>query len=169
MAAGQTSPRKVTALEREHKAIELRTGGATFKQIADVLGVTRGAACKAVKRAMDKLVAETQEQTESLRALENKRLDALFLAFWPKALAGDEAAATRCMNIMERRARMNGLDGPIEIKDTTPVDQGRAKLLALLGFGDNGESLDEPTADRPLDGGQATEQPESQGSDSAAE
>jgi hypothetical protein len=48
-----------------------------------------------------------------LRVLEAGRLDQLQLAIWKSALAGHLGAIDRVLRIMERRARLFGLDTPL--------------------------------------------------------
>lgn len=57
----KTSPRNTTAMEREHKAVELRKAGATYDQIGENLGITSEAARKAVKRSMERVAALRDE------------------------------------------------------------------------------------------------------------
>ncbi len=47
-----------------------------------------------------------------MRKLENERLDALLLAVWPAAKRGDVASVNAALRIMDRRAKLNGLDRP---------------------------------------------------------
>ena len=52
-----------------------------------------------------------------MRRLEVDRLDALQAALWPTALAGDTAAATIVLRIIEQRARVLGM-GAGSLKET---------------------------------------------------
>jgi hypothetical protein len=45
-----------------------------------------------------------------MRSLELMHLDALQDALWPSGIAGDQGAVDRILKIMERRARILGLD-----------------------------------------------------------
>lgn len=63
---------------------------------------------------------------DELPRLELDRLDALQAALWPKAVAGDMAAAVVVLRIIERRARVLGLGlehrpGPGTVQPTTVV------------------------------------------------
>jgi len=68
-------------------------------------------------------LAECAELAEHLRELENQRLDELQASLWDKALAGVLPAADRILRIMERRAKLNGLDAPQKIAPTDPTGE----------------------------------------------
>lgn len=112
MPQSKTSGRKALALERELRALELRKAGASYAQIAEVLGISRSAAHKAVARALDKVIAEVRENADRLRALELERLDHLSRELWRQALKGHLGAIDRLLKVMERRAKLLGLDAP---------------------------------------------------------
>ncbi|MEU8040910.1 hypothetical protein [Streptosporangium sp. NPDC049078] len=95
-------------IQRERKVLELRRAGVTFDAIAEQLNYAdRGAAHKAFKRA---LIRTLQEPAAELRDLELDRLDRLQVAMWAQAMRGDVQAVDRVLRIMERRARLIGLD-----------------------------------------------------------
>jgi hypothetical protein len=52
------------------------------------------------------------DSIEHRRRHEAERLDELESAIWPNAMAGNLDAIDRCLAIMERRARLLGLDAP---------------------------------------------------------
>jgi hypothetical protein len=64
---------------------------------------------QAVRSAIRKVL---QEPAEAVRELEAMRLDALLQALWGKALDGDVLVIDRVLKIMDRRARLLGLDAP---------------------------------------------------------
>jgi predicted DNA-binding protein (UPF0251 family) len=96
--------------EREAKALRLRAEGATYDEIGRQLGVSRPMAARVVHRALDRVV---REPANHLIALECTRLDLLTKAHMPKALAGSARAAEIVLRVMERRARLLGLDAPV--------------------------------------------------------
>jgi hypothetical protein len=102
--------RRVKAHDRHLAALELRKAGATYQMIADQLGYasTRGAH-KAVASA---LKATLREPADAVRILEAERLDAAQLALWKRCVGGDEKAIARLLSIMDRRAKLLGLDAP---------------------------------------------------------
>lgn len=118
-----TSPETTAARIRAAKALELRMEGIGFKEIAKEVGYNSPqAAHDAVKRALDRV---TREPAEDLIKLDLERLDKLWQVQYLNALTGDLAALAGCMRLMERRAKLLGLDAPVrsEIagKDGGPI------------------------------------------------
>lgn len=106
----KTTPKQIETIQKEAEAVKLRLAGHTFDQIAQRLGYSdRSGAAKAVRRAMQ---ATIQEPTDELRRIEVERLDALQRALWPAAESGKWLATDRVLTIMDRRARLLGLDAP---------------------------------------------------------
>lgn len=113
-----TSPRLLKAHDRESQAFRLRLGAATYDEIGKALGVTRGAAYAMVRRVMDRTAKQSQESADELRQLELARLDQLYFRMSILAEKSSAGATDRCLRIMERRARLLGLDAP-EKRDLT--------------------------------------------------
>jgi len=147
MADSQASSRRSQAAERAKQAFAMRIAGATYAQIGERLQVTTGAAHKMVRRVLDQTRQETAEAADELRRLEVERLDALTLLLWKQATGSKEpnhGAIDRLLRIMERRARLLGLDaptrqeltgkdgGPVEVQDADAI---RARLLARFTGG----------------------------------
>jgi hypothetical protein len=92
MASGH----RLSAAERQKRALELRAGGASFDAIA-------------------------AEPADELRTLELERLDAMLAAIWPSVQRGHLASIDRALAIQERRARYLGLDAPARIDVETRI------------------------------------------------
>jgi hypothetical protein len=117
---GATSPARITQRTRAAAALKLRATGVSFAEIAAQLGYSsENAANKAVLTALRR---EVHEEATQLRTLEGLRLDDLHAAAWDKAMTGDPAAIGCVLRIMERRARLFGLDAPQR------VDLGRKDI-----------------------------------------
>lgn len=78
--------------------------------------------CQDVQLALEQRRARAHVAVEDLRALENERLDAyqrvvhkLAVGGGPDRLPPDLNALDKALRIMDRRARLNGLDAPVEI------------------------------------------------------
>lgn len=107
--------RDANAASRAAQAMQLRILGHTFDTIAKQCGYhDRGAAYHAVQRELKRTV---QQPADELRTLEVERLDALLRTFLPKALKGDTWSADRVLALMERRAKLLGLDAPPPERD----------------------------------------------------
>lgn len=106
----KTSQRLIEAAERQAKALTLRKAGLSFEQIANQLGYADAAsAYNAVKAALEKTL---QEPAQELRDLECARLDAMLMGLWKEASTGRWLAVDRVLAIMDRRAKLLGLDAP---------------------------------------------------------
>lgn len=100
---------------RRMKALELRLAGASYRQIGAELGVHYSSAWHDV----DIMLREyAKEPTEAIRNAEMGRLDRLMLAHWPAAIRGDVKATQQVLAIMDRRARLLGLDSPQKVDIT---------------------------------------------------
>jgi hypothetical protein len=138
--AKQTGAR-VDAAHRDAQALELRAGGASFRVIADQLGVSVSTAWECVERG---LAATRQEPSSKLRTLERERLDRLtvqavevlqarhLVVSAGKIVRGDDgqplvdhgprlAAINTLRGLMERRARLEGLDEPVRADLTARI------------------------------------------------
>lgn len=106
------------AAARRVRAVELKTAGLTYEQVADELGYTsRGTAYNVVAKALRE---QTTEAVGSLRDLENARLDALQLALWDAAMTGDVRAALAIVKIVKARVHLNGLEPPESSSGVVP-------------------------------------------------
>ena len=101
---------RALAAARRARAVELRTTGLTYDQIAMELGYAdRGTVYRVVAEA---LKAHTAEAVGELRSLEVERLDSLQVAMWQKAMDGDVPSAIAAIRCIMARCRLLGLDGP---------------------------------------------------------
>lgn len=150
--------------KRDAEAAQLRASGKTYDQIADALGFSdRSLARRAVERA---LAATVREPADELRQLELIRLDALWVEA-VKVMTTEHitvnngrvivvdgvplkddgptlSAIDRLLKIMERRAKLIGLDSPakVEVMTIDALDREIEKLTAELG----GTEADEASA-----------------------
>ena len=113
MPESKASPRKIAAAERLAKAVEMRKAGATYSLIATRLGyASESGAFYAVNQALQSLNEKITEDLTEMKQLELERLNRLTVTLWPKATQGDLACIDRVLRIMERRAKLMGLDAP---------------------------------------------------------
>lgn len=118
--AGHRAKEEVTRAERIGKAIEYRKSGAAYRTIANALGVSPSAAHSYVKEGLDIYRETAREQAAILVELEQQRLDAIQAANWANAMQGSKTAADTVLRVMERRAKLLGLDAPTKIAPTDP-------------------------------------------------
>lgn len=136
--ATRPSRRTPGQTDRQREVVELRTQGLSFEQIGQHLGISKPAAWERYQAALNNILAESVNQ---LRDMENQRLNTAQAAIWPKVLEGDIPALAGLLRIMERRAKLNGLDMPIKTQvevthyDGDSIDAEVARLAALLDSG----------------------------------
>lgn len=106
-------PPKASVIEREQEVVKLRRGGLTWDLIGQRVGLTASGAYNAYERSLARVVADDINQ---IRALETERLDIAQSAIWGKVLQGDNASIANLLRIMERRAKLLGLDQPTRIQ-----------------------------------------------------
>ena len=125
-------PGRVRTALLEEQCLHLRREGCSHREIAARLGIAPSTAYKRVRHALDAVNARNAEEAGGLRALELLRLDELQEAIWDNALGGEERSVGRVLAIMERRAKLLGLDVPAR-KVTAPSPQGtRLRREALV-------------------------------------
>lgn len=144
MAAKTTGPLIETA-ERRAVVLSLRKSGATFREIAAVVlkqfgsarlpaGWDERYAYKDCMRELERLNAETAASASEMRRLELERLDAMTLALWKQATSGNQGAIDRVLRLMERRAKLLGLDAPTKQEVTGPDGDS---LTIRIEYADN--------------------------------
>jgi len=139
-------------VDKEIKVLELRRAGLTWQRIAEETGYAdHTGAYAAYKRAIKRTM---QQPADELREAELDRIDRLQLALWPKAMKGDNASVNTIVRLMERRARLLGLDLPIKIQqDITTwdgdesIDRAVRDLAALLEGHAEESSSENPMAE----------------------
>lgn len=109
-------------IDKETKVLELRRAGLTWQRIAEEVGYSdHSGAYAAYKRAMKRTL---QQPADELRQQELDRIDRLQLAAWPKAMQGHIQSIGIIVRLMERRARLLGLDMPIRIEQDITTWEG---------------------------------------------
>lgn len=121
----------IKAHDRMLAALELRKRGLTYSQIAAQTGYKSAQA--AHKAVMTALQRTTQEPADEVRKLELERLDALLSGVWYAAINGDDKAVNNALRIMERRAKLLGLDAPVKNEVAGP-NQGPVQVEHAIDY-----------------------------------
>ncbi|MER8003035.1 hypothetical protein [Streptomyces sp. NPDC095613] len=156
MPASREQQAEVAA--RRAELIRLRRAGVRFEdpQIQNLGYTSRGAASKDFIRALTERRDEQAAEASVYRQEENERLDALLESVWPSATSRsggegevDLRAVEAVLKIMDRRAKLNGLDMPVKTELSGPNggsiplgDAGATELERLMGLAGNGEDDD---------------------------
>jgi hypothetical protein len=144
-----TDPHKLRDAERIPLMVAMRIAGEPLDAIGKAVGLSRSRACEVLKRACEERAQLADESVETWRSLELERLEGLWRIAW--GIAHNEAekredgkqgkrrpkpspdrqlrAVATALKIMERRARLLGLD--ID-KSESMGDSSGAQLLATF-------------------------------------
>lgn len=118
------------------QASQLRAAGATFREVGEALGIDPTWARTLVLRALE---AAKYEAADLMRVQEGQRLDRMQRSVWRDAVNGDIAAVNTVLRIMDRRARLFGLDSPVKVDATVsvgPIDEDLERIDKMLEAGD---------------------------------
>ncbi len=134
--------KRVKAHDRQLMALKLRKAGITYEDIAAQLGYK--SAVGAYHAVTAALRVTLQEPADEVRKLELERLDAMLLAIWQRVTKGDYGAIDRALRVIERRAKLLGLDAPVK-QDITSNGQPLKPITIIevvkdYGNGDNPEA-----------------------------
>lgn len=122
----KTAPIKISSLEKELRALELRKAGYTLERIRQELGVSIGGVALLIKRGIARLEKLSVEGASEYRRLQLERLDEMLSGCWSQATVGDLNAIDRVLKIEERRSRLLGLD------DQQPIGVDLQKVEAIV-------------------------------------
>jgi hypothetical protein len=114
-------------VDREKQIIELRIEGFTWRQIAEQTQMSPAGALKAYNRAM---IRTLKPASEELRELELDRLDTLQQTYWQPAVNGNLRAADFILRVIDKRAKILGLDAPTKIQAEVVTYDGGTNLDA---------------------------------------
>lgn len=103
------------------RVVALRRQGKTYDQIGAELDMSPRQVAYLFKKTMDKYVSP---EVAELRVTEGDRLDMLQSAVWPNAMMGDPHSVAAVLKIMDRRAKLFGLDMPAKIQQEITVWNG---------------------------------------------
>ena len=98
--------------ERQRLIMRYRRQGMTVSEIAESLDTTHSQVSNALESAYRALHAE--DEATVARQVDLERLDELHSAYWAAAKEGDIKAADFILKTMDRRAKMLGIDAPIQ-------------------------------------------------------
>jgi hypothetical protein len=106
------SGRRLEAVDKQRRALELRKAGRTWSEIARVVGYkTHSGAIAAVKVALEKTL---QEPADHYRALTLERLTDVIRIYWGDMVNHDLRATDRVLRAIADIRALLGLDAPIK-------------------------------------------------------
>lgn len=111
--------------DMDNRCYQLRLAGLSYHRIAKALDCSSSRAWNGVKRSMDRISTKLAEDNRDTHRLQLERLDAIFAQLWPLTMqrkiekedgSGSVTvppsmdAIDRCLKVMERQAKLLGLD-----------------------------------------------------------
>jgi gas vesicle protein len=116
----------IEAYEKMIKAVELRKKGYSHFEIAHELNCTIGRVTQHITNYLSKLDEDCKETAKEVLRMEMERLDGLLKITYERVMNDEANAAQLCQGIdriiavMNRRAKLLGLDAPQRVAPTTP-------------------------------------------------
>jgi len=146
-------------IDKEREIVELRTEGYVWREIAERVNMSTAGVYKAYNRAMTRVIAPSIEEH---RELEMDRLDNLQRTYWQPAVNGNLRAADFVLRVIDKRAKLLGLDAPMKVQaevvtyDGTDLDrevERYARLIEAGAFSEGGIATitELPHQSEPLD------------------
>jgi hypothetical protein len=125
------SPARALEALQEHTAVTLRVKGMSFEEIADHIGIAPGAAAKAYKRGLSRVRKETRLTAPSAIQEDLMRLELMIAQNLAGAIGGDPKAVAAVIQIMDRKAKLLGLDAAVKMQMEQPAAAKPVNLKAL--------------------------------------
>jgi len=129
----KAKPGRVGRREKVQQALNLRAAGGSYSAIAETMGLkgkqARVRAYELVMEGLADLEARVKESAARTRAIELLRCDTLMLKLWPSA--SNPRVTDSILRVMERRAKLLGLDAPQKVAQTTPDGEALPPALDL--------------------------------------
>jgi hypothetical protein len=121
---------------------KLRISGFSYREIADAVkqqfpadqlppGYSEITVSKDIERAYKRMDELDRETLRVVRRMDLQRLDAMMMVTFNRALGGDLKGVKATLDIMERRAKLLGLDKPTQVE----VKDWRTEVLDLVRSG----------------------------------
>jgi hypothetical protein len=103
-------------MKRDAKALELSAHGWSYRRIAGELGCSISTVCRGIRNAIKDI---EQPAVEEYRAVMDEQLGAMqdeLMEMYENSVDDDTAlkALDRVMKVMERRAKLHGMDAPVK-------------------------------------------------------
>lgn len=130
-----TGAQAIETAQKQAQAIALRLEGLPYRAIGARMGISDKNAFKHVKNALQRYRQATAETVEEVRELELQRIDELINGLW--AQRGNNRVVDTITRLMDRRAKLLGLDAPVKLDATALAalmddNERTARVTALL-------------------------------------
>lgn len=122
---GGNNSAQMARFRKADAALQLKTAGATWTEIAQTLGYpTPRQAMLAVEKALVRQLNDEDDKAK-MRAVSGARLERLLRGIWAKAIDPNSpeqmTAVSRCREIIADHNKLYGLSAPTEVVVSTPT------------------------------------------------
>ena len=131
--------------ERRDQVAGMMLARTPYRKMASLLGVALGTIAADVQVIRKRWIANSVHSYDQHVAEQSALLDGIERAMAPKAMLGNERAAEVLLRVMERRARLLGLDRPVR-HEVTGADGGPIEVTEALA--DEADALVDELASR---------------------
>ena len=121
MKQGKAKGHEVVIALRQQRAMDMRMLGFSYRAIAKDCGVNEATSYKDVQSALSSLDKVKKDTAEKMREMELVRLDHMTQRLAGDVNKGDTKAILAEVRIMERRAKLCGLDEPTKAEMVGPI------------------------------------------------
>ena len=132
----------VTTLETVNgaKLLERVASGMTVTEAAESLGLTRQTGSRVYNAELRRVMDTNNELRSQLIAQDLETLRLLARAHMPRALRGDTGSAKIVLGVLDRRAKLLGLDAAIKVEISNDrVNEAVDEIVALLDAANSDE------------------------------
>lgn len=102
---------QVAKIERQWQALEQHCAGKSIREISQAMGLHYHTVSGYIRDAIAVLQEHNIEKADQLRSIQSLQLDQLFASLWPDR--AEPKVAAQILRILERRAKLYGLDAPV--------------------------------------------------------
>ncbi len=120
---GRATPTSMVKLDKTSQAMKLRREGNTYREIAREMKITLREAHKLVTTAYKEAAHKTQETLDQMVALHNDRLDWMLKNLVREIEGGSARAIEVAIKLLDRQAKLLGLDAPTKKEVQVRFDQ----------------------------------------------
>lgn len=101
---------------RDRRIIQARRAGKEIWDIAEEHDITPATVSNIINKRLSQTIRLRDQEVDLLRQQELDRLDAVQAAAWPMAQEGHIDSLKICMNAIDRRCKLLGLDAPQQME-----------------------------------------------------
>lgn len=125
----RVDPAEIARAERRATVLRMRNAGATWKSIADQVGVSVDTCVRDVQAALREIL---REPAEDMIANQRAMLHDMKRAVFVRALRGEDAAIDRMVKLFDHEAKLFGLYAPARVNVGVSDEDFAATAVELM-------------------------------------